>query len=1153
MRRLALGNALVIGATGLVLTVLGTSPATAAKPRASATSNALRAPQRLTAGPSDQLLGTLSPDGNTLYFVSNQNATAQVFKQPMSGGAATLLFDDSADVSFPRVSPDGRRLLYISSRDDAGGDVCIRRLGVGTRRCFPTPTSAEVQALWFPDGKSVGVVGRKGLHGDLRLRRVPAGLLGGDGEIMVDSNLSGPAFSPDGQWLVWLPIKRASKRVGISFAMKATGGLAVRRVAGGKVQTVRLDLPGETGFATFSAGGRWLYFAQYLSDSDGDGHIDGDDNAVVFRTRFSGTKSNPLKGTAPEQLTSARWNCQYPQPSRNSLILTCNIDGGLDIYSLPLDGSVPATWKPKKLREALSSSRDAWQKLLILRHLLQRSRDPRTRRELLADMAFEHLRVGEHTSAQWAIDAIGREKAGKRAARWAQVARVLVQHRREERLLNRGELNERFIKAQRKHLWTLALLGRGAGTNIQALARMIMMEVHDVIGEKRRAKTTLAGLKLRKITDRFALRLYAERAAPFLGRIGDRKGQVEALTTLAGHERLTPEDRIEMTERLLKATCKGLPRKDRLARVKKLRKRVEVDSEAAFRLELQAKLLALRRFGPDHNKQADANAESVRKELFQHYRYHREFPRRKTLVRATMKAASRADSGYLMYQFANTWISMVSRKHAERPAAESLFRQVLLERAYIDWNKGKYGDARGNFYGITLQMVDLQAHTGFIDMRAREGKKDALTIYGKRYAETPDDPVWRFVQAYHAASSLANLDAEARQQAVARAMAHMDVAATALEGRAGYRLLRGYLLHQRFLATGEVKTAAEAHGHYLMGLDLAAGKPRYQAALLHAIGLLQGQVGNHFIALDYLDRRMKLPIRRPESQLSLHLARARSLYHAGRQVAAADEGEKAAALVADNPMLQRFEKLTTDRASFYAYTAGRFAKAAKGYARLAGALKGANLVRARMMAGAAKLGLADGPAATKLLGEAAKQLKDMDDDAFAAGRTPWRKVPATKAADMRLLVDGLRARALTLEKRYDEADAAHGRRIVALKARLEDGPNEKALVALATSYNARAEAALARGRKQQAKRWLEKGLQRADEHAKLTGTKNHRVRVRLGLSYASLVVHAGVDRKSLARDPAAILAPIYAAMCRRPNPARATERLAMKLYLALLH
>jgi len=135
----------------------------------------LTMPVRLTVGVADDLLGQLSPDGKTLYFVSNRDTTNQIFAQSLVDGRAQALFDDGADVTWPRVSPDGRSLLYISFRDSAAGQLCVRHLPAGDgRRCFQDPAAA-LQAEWI-DASRVALVSRQSVQADLRLLEVTIGL-----------------------------------------------------------------------------------------------------------------------------------------------------------------------------------------------------------------------------------------------------------------------------------------------------------------------------------------------------------------------------------------------------------------------------------------------------------------------------------------------------------------------------------------------------------------------------------------------------------------------------------------------------------------------------------------------------------------------------------------------------------------------------------------------------------------------------------------------------------------------------------------------------------------------------------------------------------------------------------------------------------------
>jgi hypothetical protein len=76
---------------------------------------------------------------------------------------------------------------------------------------------------------------------------------------------------------------------------------------------------------------------------------------------------------------------------------------------------------------------------------------------------------------------------------------------------------------------------------------------------------------------------------------------------------------------------------------------VKPDSELGFRLELEQRLLGL-----DTKTQ-----ETVRARVFELYRGNKGFERRRALIDTTIRSAASADNDYLLYQFADTWVSGV--------------------------------------------------------------------------------------------------------------------------------------------------------------------------------------------------------------------------------------------------------------------------------------------------------------------------------------------------------------------------------------------------------------------------------------------------------------------------------------------------------------
>ncbi|HVZ33273.1 MAG TPA: hypothetical protein VG963_12655, partial [Polyangiaceae bacterium] len=304
---------------------------------------AIREPVRLTAGATNELMGTLSPDEKALYFVSDASGTLDIMRQsPVQSGPVTLS-NSLGDAAWPRISPDGTKLAYLSFQTDSTGNACVRPIEngkLGEEKCLTGPGSAELMVLWWDD-RSLAVLSRAELHGDFRLLRVPVD--GSAPSTLVARDMVGLALSPDRRWLAYIPLSKASADVGVTFAQRTGVGIALQRLASGANPAsgsptssseegapvlYTPTLPGVTGSVAFSEKGDYLEFTQFLNDTNRDGVIDGDDNAVIFRVPFHANQAQPISaGDEPEQLTSARWDCHYPAPAKTRLIASCSHEG----------------------------------------------------------------------------------------------------------------------------------------------------------------------------------------------------------------------------------------------------------------------------------------------------------------------------------------------------------------------------------------------------------------------------------------------------------------------------------------------------------------------------------------------------------------------------------------------------------------------------------------------------------------------------------------------------------------------------------------------------------------------------------------------------------------------------------------------------------
>ena len=117
-------------------------------------------PERLTSGAADQFLAVMDPRGERVIYVSNENATTEIWGAEMSVRAPERLFDESADVTWPRVSPDGHKLLYLSFRTEATGQLCLRDL---PREGL---TVSDAHCLSLGEDRHAGAVGARQQVGD---------------------------------------------------------------------------------------------------------------------------------------------------------------------------------------------------------------------------------------------------------------------------------------------------------------------------------------------------------------------------------------------------------------------------------------------------------------------------------------------------------------------------------------------------------------------------------------------------------------------------------------------------------------------------------------------------------------------------------------------------------------------------------------------------------------------------------------------------------------------------------------------------------------------------------------------------------------------------------------------------------------------------
>ena len=190
-----------------------------------ASSGRLRAPREIipVAGVPGVRSLSFSPSGNLLAF-AGLSLDSHIWSQPLSpdgsasGPATAITSGTSRRNSLPVVSPDGRSVAYVSTRQGELPNVWMMDIDGGHPTALTTNEAADHKPTWFPDGRRVAYLSTRGeTRGlwaiDLATRRE---------ELVFDLAAAERYSGPKGR-LAELQISPSMTRVAFSILTPASG------------------------------------------------------------------------------------------------------------------------------------------------------------------------------------------------------------------------------------------------------------------------------------------------------------------------------------------------------------------------------------------------------------------------------------------------------------------------------------------------------------------------------------------------------------------------------------------------------------------------------------------------------------------------------------------------------------------------------------------------------------------------------------------------------------------------------------------------------------------------------------------------------------------------------------------------------------------
>lgn len=152
---------------------------------------------------------SISADGKSLFFTSNQSGRYAIWKMPIEGARATdgaVRLNDSDAVSvLPDVSPDGQWVVYQRLLDGKY-DVWIVSSDGGVSAPLVDWEGVDIHPSWSPTGDAVVFVSDKRGETELWIQNVRAGRPDGQPRVLDTLTDSAwlPSWSPDGTRIAFI-------------------------------------------------------------------------------------------------------------------------------------------------------------------------------------------------------------------------------------------------------------------------------------------------------------------------------------------------------------------------------------------------------------------------------------------------------------------------------------------------------------------------------------------------------------------------------------------------------------------------------------------------------------------------------------------------------------------------------------------------------------------------------------------------------------------------------------------------------------------------------------------------------------------------------------------------------------------------------------
>lgn len=847
--------------------------------------------EKVTVGPYDNYHADLSEDGKNLVYTRKIDLSPYIFIQSVKGGRSRHLLSERDDAEQPVFSGDGKYLAFTYYKNRSFGEICFLEFSKENAplKCLPSATQQISSPFWV--GKERLGYLRTNIvtqQSEIIVQDVGSRSM----EVLAKGKLSTPSMSSSGRYLAYTLTKENQR------------SLVVEDLFKNKKEIVQIRLPGVSGFPRVSSEDRFVYFSQYLSDTNGDQIIDGNDHSVIFRFRVGDLFQG--RSIFPQQVTSLENNCSFPRIRRERLYLTCAFQGSLDIYSLPESGALPLNWNLQDLWSAHRTARTYAERILILNNI--RYRFPRENSEKMYQrMLSNHYHDGNLNAFRYYLDELKDDPLIRSLD-------ILAQAKLAHSRLTSGELTPEFLLRIRQ--WR--------GSLPDFAQRSLFQGYLDLLSKnKKMARELFSQVRLENQSDPFLWHLYLDLAHQLY------RGEMlfEVYQKIFSIEALQKENRIFYGIEFLKEVHSlRKSEEQRISILKKMKRKI---SDESIETLIEAEIISSRIAREDDDKKA----REIYKELDQLIRATRsQYYLKRAIYTRSIYIFAEANRFRFLNFVANNWLRFTKKTDTEFSHAREHLVFAARDRGYSSFARKNLTHASNLFYQSLSLTDDLESHYSYIKVMLDRKKKEEMQ---RQYENLEKRKFLEENIAFVEALLLVMQDRESSSEKTS----FLEEAVEKLQSMSGgydsavHALLLGYCQFEILERTSKgleynIELMQDAHRHLMLAYDLGRDNDRILSSSLMNLGLLHLRIQSYRFAVQFLEKRGRLPFIDSSDRRSFLFVLARAYYFNNQALKASETLQE---VVENNKISEKERVIFSERQAFYLMVAGHDREASQKY------------------------------------------------------------------------------------------------------------------------------------------------------------------------------------------------------------------------------